>query len=173
MSCPRILFHLSIFLSALISFPVSAGFLDMPEIIESPELEKKSMLRDIDIPGVKDRNPDPTAGPRLAVKEFRIQGLVEYPELGITRKEINKLVEKIRFDLMAEDKLLDSGYTLDELGGLSDLLVDIEEDTVKRHVTPIEVIFSPIIISFTADAFRELNIEIEPVLLMSLPAAKV
>ncbi len=118
---------------------VNAGFLDMPEITESLELERKSMLRDLDIPGVKDRNPDPTAGPRLAVKEFRVQGLVEYPELGITRDAINKLVDKIRFDLMAEDKLLDSGYTLEELGGLSDLLVEIEEDTVKRHVTPIEV----------------------------------
>lgn len=116
-----------------------AGFLDMPEITESLELERKSMLRDLDIPGVKDRNPDPTAGPRLAVKEFRIQGLTEYPELGITRKAINKLVEKIRFDLMAEDKLLESGYTLEELGGLSDLLVDIEEETEKRHVTPIEL----------------------------------
>ena len=122
-----------------INVPVYAGFLDMPEITESLELKRKSMLRDIDIPGVKDRDPDPTAGPRLAVKEFRVQGLVEYPELGITREAINKLVEKIRFDLMAEDKLLDSGYTLEELGGLSNLLVDIEEDTVKRHVTPIEV----------------------------------
>lgn len=111
----------------------------MPYISETPELERKSMLRDLDIPGVKDRDPDPTAGPRLAVKEFRVQGLVEYPELGITRDAINKLVEKIRFNLMAEDKLLDSGYTLDELGGLSDLLVDIEEETEKRHVTPIEV----------------------------------
>lgn len=123
----------------LISLPAKAGFLDMPEITESPELERKSMLRDLDIPGVRDRDPDPNAGPRLAVKEFRVQGLVEYPELGITREAINKLVEKIRFDLMAEDKLLDSGYTLDELGGLSNLLVDIEEETEKRHVTPIEV----------------------------------
>ena len=118
---------------------VNAGFLDMPEITESPELERKSMLRDLDIPGVKDRDPDPTAGPRLAVKEFRVQGLAEYPELGITRQAIHELVERIRFDLMAEDKLLDSGYTLEELGGLSDLLVDIEDETEKRHVTPIEV----------------------------------
>jgi len=123
----------------LTTFPAQAGFLDMPEITESLEFKRKSMLRDLDIPGVKDRNPDPTAGPRLAIKEFRVQGLTEYPELGITRKAIQQLVEKIRFDLMAEDKLLDSGYTLEELGGLSDLLVDIEEDTVKRHVTPIEV----------------------------------
>lgn len=123
----------------IFNMPVNAGFLDMPEVIESLELERKSMLRDLDIPGVKDRNPDPDAGPRLAVKEFRVQGLAEYPELGITRKAIQKLVEKIRFDLMAEDKLLDSGYTLEELGGLSDLLVNIEEETEKRHVTPIEV----------------------------------
>ena len=129
----------SFFTFMFISLPANAGFLDMPEITESLELQKKSMLRDIDIPSVKDRNPDPTAGPRLAVKEFRIQGLTEYPELDITREAINKLVEKIRFDLMAEDKLLESGYSIDELGGLSDLLVEIEEDTVKRHVTPIEV----------------------------------
>lgn len=118
---------------------VFAGFLDMPDITETPQLERKSMLRDIDIPGVRDRDPDPEAGPRLAVSEFRIQGLVEYPELGITRKALNQLVEKIRFDFMAEDKLLDSGYTIDELGELSDLLVDIEEQTSERHVTPIEV----------------------------------
>lgn len=130
--------YLPVFL-LLSSTTAFAGFLDMPAITETPELERKSMLRDLDIPGVKDRDPDPTAGPRLAVKEFRVQGLVEYPELGITRQAINKLVETIRFDLMAEDKLLDSGYTVEELGELSDLLVDIEEQTEKRHVTPIEV----------------------------------
>lgn len=119
--------------------PVFAGFLEMPSVNEAPELERKSMIRDIDIPGVKDRDPDPESGPRLAVSEFRIQGLVEYPELGITRKTLNELVEKIRFVFMAEGKLLESGYTLDELGGLSDLLVDIEEQTTDRHVTPIEV----------------------------------
>ncbi len=130
---------LSVLFISSISLPVVAGFLDMPDVSETPELERKSMLRDIDIPGVKDRDPDPESGPRLAVSEFRIQGLVEYPELGITRKALNELVEKIRFDFMAEGKLLDSGYTLDELGGLSDLLVDIEEQTTDRHVTPIEV----------------------------------
>lgn len=129
----------SVLLVSSINFPVLAGFLEMPDVNEAPELERKSMLRDIDIPGVKDRDPDPESGPRLAVSEFRIQGLVEYPELGITRKTLNELVEKIRFDFMAEGKLLDSGYTLDELGGLSDLLVDIEEQTTDRHVTPIEV----------------------------------
>lgn len=129
----------SVLFISSISLPVFAGFLDMPDVNEAPALERKSMLRDIDIPSVKERDPDPESGPRLAVSEFRIQGLVEYPELGITRKTLNELVEKIRFDFMAEGKLLDSGYTLDELGGLSDLLVDIEEQTTDRHVTPIEV----------------------------------
>lgn len=116
-----------------------AGFLDMPEISETPELRGKTMLRDIDIPNVRDRNPDPNSGPRLAVSEFRIQGLVEYPEMGITREVLDKLVERLRFVYMGEGKLLESGYTLDELGQLSDLLVEIEDETLKRHVSPLEV----------------------------------
>ena len=119
--------------------PLSAGFLDMPEISETPELRGKTMVRDIDVPGVRDRNPDPNSGPRLAVKEFRIQGLVEYPELGITRQALDKLIERLRFVFMGEGKLLESGYTLDELGELSDLLVEIEDETLNRHVTPLEV----------------------------------
>ena len=111
----------------------------MPEITETPELRGKTMVRDLDIPNVRDRNPDPKSGPRLAVREFRVQGLVEYPELGITREAINKMVDNIRQDLMGEGKLLPSGYTIKELGELSDLLVDIEDQTLKRHVTPLEV----------------------------------
>ncbi|MGD8785757.1 MAG: POTRA domain-containing protein, partial [Thioalkalispiraceae bacterium] len=111
----------------------------MPEIEQFRDPEQKTLLRDLDIPAVRDRSPDPTAGPRLAVSEFRIQGLVEYPELGITREALAQLVEGIRFDLMAEGKLLESGYTIEELGELSDLLVEIEEETLDRHVTPLEV----------------------------------
>ncbi len=116
-----------------------AGMLDLPEITEIPEIKRKTMLRDLDIPEVKERSPDPAAGPRLAVSEFRIQGLVEYPELGITREALSQMVEEIRADLMDEGKLLPSGYTIDELGKLSDLLVDIEDETQDRHVTPSEV----------------------------------
>lgn len=116
-----------------------AGFLDMPDISEVPEFERRSMVQDLDIPGVRDRSPDPDAGPRLAVSAFRLQGIVEFPELGITREEIETMVEDIRHDLMAEDKLLDSGYTLEELGQLSDMLVEIEEETLDRHVSSLEV----------------------------------
>jgi hemolysin activation/secretion protein len=128
-------------LSALFFFPsiVKADFLKMPEIEQLRKIKEKTLLKDMNIPAVRDRLPDPLAGPRLAVAEFRIQGLVEFPELGITRESISQLVEGIRFDLMGEGKLLESGYTIDELGELSDLLVGIEEETVDRHVTSLEV----------------------------------
>lgn len=123
----------------LVPCMVQAGFIDMPNTTEVPDFKRESMLLDLDIPGVKDRDPDPTAGPRLNVKEFRIQGLVEYPELGITREKIIEQVELIRFDMMAEGKLLESGYTLDELGEVSDLIADIEKKTEGEHVGSLEV----------------------------------
>lgn len=116
-----------------------AGFLEMPDTTEVPEFERESMLLDMDIPPVRERDPDPQAGPRLNVKEFRIQGLIEYPELGITRESIIEQVEAIRFDMMDEGELLDSGYSLDELSEVSDLIAEIEKETEGRHVGPLEV----------------------------------
>ncbi|TQV85890.1 ShlB/FhaC/HecB family hemolysin secretion/activation protein [Aliikangiella coralliicola] len=130
---------LVLILFSAFSASVMAEFVKMPKIEELRKIKEKTLLRDMDIPGVRDRSPDPTAGPRLAVSEFRIQGLVEFPELGITHKALNDLMESIRFDLMGEGKLLESGYTIEELGELSDLLVEIEEETLDRHVTPLEV----------------------------------
>lgn len=128
------------FLVTLIcSISASAGLIEMPETRETPDLEESSMLLDMDIPGVRDRDPNPDSGPRLNVREFRIQGLVEYPKLGITRQEIIDRVEAIRFDLMGEGKLLESGYTLSELGEVSDLIAEIESETQDRHVTPVEL----------------------------------
>ena len=120
--------------------PCLAGsFLEMPDTTEVPDLEEQSLRLDLDVPPVRDRSPDPQAGPRLNVREFRVQGLVEYPELGITRAEVMEKVEALRFDMMDEDAMLESGYTLDELASLSDLIAEIEEDTKDRHVGPLEV----------------------------------
>jgi hemolysin activation/secretion protein len=123
----------------LCPFTAYAGFLDMPEITEVPELERKSMLKDLDIPSVRERDPDPEAGPRLNVMKFKLQGIVEYPELGITRKDIATLIEGIRYDLMEEYKLLDSGFTENELADVSKKLVEIEEETMDRHVTEMDL----------------------------------
>lgn len=116
-----------------------AGFLEMPEITEMPDLERKSMLKDLDIPSVRDRDPDPDSGPRLNVKKFKLQGIVEYPELGISKQDIDKLIESIRFELMQEYKIEESGFTKTELEEVSNLLVEIEEETIERHVSDLEV----------------------------------
>lgn len=118
---------------------VNAGFLEMPDTSEVPEYERESMLLDLDIPPVRDRDPDPEAGPRLNVTEFRLQGLVEFPKLGITREAIIKKVEEIRFDVMKEGEVTDSGYTLSELGEVADLVAEIEKETEGEHVGPLEV----------------------------------
>jgi hemolysin activation/secretion protein len=124
----------------LLVAPLWAGsFLQMPDITDLPELERDSLLLDMDIPAVRERSSDPEAGPRLNVKEFRVQGIVEFPELGILRSEIIEQVERIRFDFMNEDSLLESGYTLDELAAISDLIVEIEREAGDRHVGPMEV----------------------------------
>lgn len=116
-----------------------AGFLEMPDTTEVPEMERESMLKDLDIPPVRDRDPDPMAGPRLNITEFRVQGVVEYPELGITRQALMRLVEGIRFDMMGEGEMLESGYTLEEVSEISDLIADIEEDTQDQHVGPLDL----------------------------------
>ncbi|RDH83865.1 MAG: hemolysin activator protein, HlyB family [endosymbiont of Galathealinum brachiosum] len=111
----------------------------MPDITEMPELERKSMLKDLDVPSVRDRDPDPESGPRLNVLKFKLQGIVEYPELGITKKDIDGLIESIRSELMQEYKVEKSGYTKKELEEVSDLLIEIEEETMERHVSDLEV----------------------------------
>jgi len=100
-----------------------AGFLEMPDTTEVPEMKRDSMLKDLDIPSVRERDPDPNTGPRLNVTEFRL----------------NKLVEGIRFDMMDEGEMLDSGYSLEEVSEISDLIAEIEHDTEGEHVGPLEL----------------------------------
>jgi hypothetical protein len=121
------------------SFSVHAGFFEMPEITELPQLERKSLLKDMDIPGVRDRDPDPNSGPRLNITKFKLEGIVEFPELGINRADIDSLIEEIRFDLMEEYKVQESGFTESEIEEVTKLLTEIEEETLDRHVTELEV----------------------------------
>lgn len=130
---------LAFFVLCLFNSQAYAGFLEMPDTTEVPEFERESLLLDLDIPALRDRDPNPEAGPRLNIKEFRVQGLVEYPDLGITRGKIIKQVEKIRFDMMEEGAQLSSGYTVSELEEVSDLIAEIEKETDGRHVGPVEV----------------------------------
>lgn len=129
----------ALFIASAIPLSAWAGFLEMPEITELPQLERKSLLKDLDIPGVRDRDPDPESGPRLNITRFKLEGIVEYPELGITSADIESLIEGIRFDLMDEFKVLESGFTEAELEDVSELVGEIEEETIGRHVTELEV----------------------------------
>ena len=131
--------YLILCILCLLQSVAHAGFLEMPDTAEVPEFERDSLSLDMDIPALRDRDPNPEAGPRLNVKEFRVQGLIEYPELGITRVKIIKQVEDIRFDMMEEGEQLESGYTIDELKEVSDLIAEIEKETDGRHVGPVEV----------------------------------
>jgi hemolysin activation/secretion protein len=116
-----------------------AGFLEMPIIEEVPQAENDILLKDLDIPPVRERNPHPQAGPRLNVTAFRVQGVVEFPELGITRRSVIDLVEKQRYDMMQEGELMYSGYTMEELSELQDMIVEIEKDTRGLHVETVDV----------------------------------
>jgi len=134
-----ILLFLVILMGLILPVLARAEFLKMPKVTQTRGIQNKSLLRDIDIPAVRYRDPDPKSGPRVAVSEFKIEGLVEYPKLGITRKALNILAEKIRFALSNEGTLLKSGYTIKELSQVSDLLANIDEESKGRHVTPEDV----------------------------------
>lgn len=123
----------------MISQMSHAAFLEMPDTSEVPEYEEGSMLLDLEVPGVRDRDPDPESGPRLNVKEFRLQGVVEFPDLGITRKALVSKIESLRFELMQEDKQGEGGYTDVELSELADLIGKIEEGTKDEHVDSVHV----------------------------------
>ena len=117
----------------------SAGYLEMPSTLEVPSLETESLLLDLDVPPLRDRDPDPQGGPRLNITEFRLQGLVEYPELGITRANIIERVEEIRFSLMKQDELGRWGYTEEEVSEIADMMGDLEGTIQDEHVGPLEV----------------------------------
>ena len=115
------------------------GYIEMPKTLEVPTFEKDSMLLDLDVPPLRERDPDPQGGPRLNVTEFRLQGVVEYPELGITRESLIKRVEAIRFELMKQDEIGKWGYTEQEVGEIANMMVDIESGIQDQHVGPLEV----------------------------------
>lgn len=64
-------------------------------------------------------------GPRILVKKFEFLRLVEFPEAGITRAEVETRAEELRRTYMKEDQIFASGYTRTELEELADQLTKI------------------------------------------------
>lgn len=100
--------------------------LNIPEKVNERDLKYKNVVvKDKNIPAVSKRNPDPSKGPRIPVKEFKIQGVKSYPDLSISKAELDKLIEEKRYGMMDEAFLQKSGYTIKELLELAETLSKI------------------------------------------------
>jgi hemolysin activation/secretion protein len=123
----------------LVNSNATAGLLEMPDVRDSTPLKGKSVYENIDIPPVRERNPNPEAGPRVWVLQIKLQGVIERPEYGIIKSEIENYAEKLRKDIMKEEELLEFGYTLDDLSKIADLMVEIDAGKEMEQVTEPDV----------------------------------
>lgn len=80
-----------------------------------------------------------TQGPRITVKKFSFHRLVEYPEYGIDRESVEAFAEKLRAKFMKEDKVLASGYTVDNLEELAQLLDSMNAQFDPEGLTPADL----------------------------------
>ena len=122
-------------LPMLVHGTVVAGMLDMPDVRDSSSLKGKSVYENIDVPPVRERDPNPQGGPRVWVLKIKLQGVVDRPKYGITKQALEEYAEKIRADSMKEDELLKFGYSLEDLGKIADLMVDIDAGKNMEQVT--------------------------------------
>jgi hemolysin activation/secretion protein len=65
-------------------------------------------------------------GPRIFVKKFEFARLVEFPEAGITRAEVETIAEDLRRSYMKEDETFANGYIRTDHEELADYLNEIE-----------------------------------------------
>ncbi|MFB1035181.1 MAG: ShlB/FhaC/HecB family hemolysin secretion/activation protein, partial [Sinobacterium sp.] len=65
-------------------------------------------------------------GPRIFVKKFEFARLVEFPEAGITRAEVETIAEDLRRSYMKEDEIFANGYIRTDHEELADYLNEIE-----------------------------------------------
>ena len=104
------------------SSAVNAGLVEMPVIEELPEVDEEVLVGSMDVPQVSERSPDPNEGPKLYITEFRVQGIIEFPDMGITRELIQNMVEYLRYSLMEEELLELQGYSKQEIREANSLL---------------------------------------------------
>ncbi|MGD8571671.1 MAG: ShlB/FhaC/HecB family hemolysin secretion/activation protein [Gammaproteobacteria bacterium] len=116
-----------------------AGMLDMPDVRDSTPLKGKSVYENIDIPAVRERDPNPETSPRVWVLKIKLQGVVERPEYGIIKEDIERYAEDLRAAVMKEEELLEYGYTLEDLAEVADLMVDIDAGREPEQVTEPDV----------------------------------
>jgi len=118
---------------------ICAGIIEMPVIVEPPALHGKSVFENFNIPSTVNRSLDPSAGPRLWIKEIRIQGLENFPELGIRRDEVTAFIEVRRYNIMREDEVKEHGFTEKEVTEVMKLLNQLDVETNYEHVSEPEL----------------------------------
>lgn len=118
------------------SFP---GQQVQPDMGEQFEARTRIEGEDGTIPPVIERNPDPQAGPRIWVNRFKLDSLAEFPEDGVTREAVGRLVEQLRFDAMKLKEHIAYGYGRQDLVDIAQILADIEARGVFAEVTPLDV----------------------------------
>ncbi len=128
-------FCLLLFVAFVSIARLHAGIVEMPNVEESTDLHGRSIYENYNIPSVSGRFLDPEEGPRLWVKEIRLQGVDDFPELGIRTEEVMAFIERLRYEVMREDEIREYGYSDKELAEIADLLNKLDEDNNYEHVT--------------------------------------
>lgn len=118
---------------------VMAGLLEIPEITHSVPLKGKSVFENMDVPPLRDRDPNPESGPRIWVKKIKVQGVVDRPDYDISVDGVTQFVENLRKLAMREDELLKYGFSLEELAEIADLMLEIDALNNLEQVTEPDV----------------------------------
>ncbi len=111
------------------------GIVEMPSVEETPSLQGTSIYENYNIPSAGNRLLDPVNGPRLWVKKITVQGVDDFPELGIRTVEVEAYIERLRYDLMRESEIEEYGYSDKELAEIANLLNKIDVDNNYEHVS--------------------------------------
>jgi len=119
----------------LCSNTVFAGMIEMPDVRDNSSLKGKSVFENIDVPPVRERESNTQGAMRVWVLQIKLQGVVDRPDYGITKKALEEYAEKLRADAMREDELLKYGYSLEDLAKIADLMVDIDAGKNMEQVT--------------------------------------
>jgi len=125
--------------AARVGVDIDNLLVSQPDMGEQFEARTRIEGEDGTIPPVIERNPDPQAGPRIWVNRFKLDSLAEFPEDGVTREAVGRLVEQLRFDAMKLKEHIAYGYGRQDLVDIAQILADIEARGVFAEVTPLDV----------------------------------
>ena len=78
----------------------------------------------LDVPPVYKRPLGVDEGPRIFIDTFKVTGVVDRPELGITQETIDELVERLRLQVQSLDIINEQGFTKEEMQEIAHFMKD-------------------------------------------------